>query len=280
MVFNRFVVPKFRGVPGDVNGVVFANVATTYGGLYETLEASDTANRTKFAALATQRLWPRLDALGFVPRSGESAIDATLRAELLRTLGAMGDARVLAEARRRFAQLNRDPHALDGPLKTTWLGIVASNATGADWQRLLTLAEGSSNVERATYYTYLGRSADEALAREALALALTDKPGKTTSAAIIAEVGRKQADMTYDFVRTNQSRVDPLIDTSARSRFLARIAASSNSPAMIGKLEALSKSLRADERKPVDSAIARLRDRVVSVPRQREQLRRWLAAQR
>ncbi len=272
-------VDLLRGVPGDVNAVVFAQVAASYNGLYDTLAVTDTASRSKLAALASQRLRPRLDALGFEPRVRESATDANLRAMLLRTLGAMGDVRVIAEARRRFAQLGSDPRALDGPLKTTWLGVVAGNFTRAEWQGLAALAAASSNVERATYYTMLGRTNDPVLAREALALALTDQPGKTTSAALIAEVGTRHADMTYDFIRANQTRIEPLIDSSARGRFLARVAASSNDPAMAGKLETLAKSLRTDERKPINQAIAKLRDRLITVPRQREQLRRWLAAQ-
>src|SRR3546814_9243267 len=39
---------------------------------------------------------------------------AVLRAETIRALGTMGDAAVLAEARRRFARLDSDPRALDG----------------------------------------------------------------------------------------------------------------------------------------------------------------------
>ena len=272
-------IDLLRGVPGDVNGVVFAQVANSYNGLYDTLENSDTVSRGKFATLAGQRLRPRLEALGLDPRPGESAMDANLRSTLLRTLGAMGDARVIIEARRRFGLLDSNPRALDGPLKTTWLGIVAGNVTRAEWQRLAALAAASANVERATYFTMLGRTNDPALAREALALALTDQPGKTTSAAVIAEVGQRHADMTYDFIRANQAKIDPLIDASARGRFLARVAASSNDPAMAGKLDALAKSLRPDERKPVNQAIVRLRDRLATVPRQREQLKRWLTAQ-
>src|SRR3546814_19451819 len=60
---------------------------------------------------------------------------AVLRAETFRALGTMGDAAVLAEARRRFARLDSDPRALDGPAKGLWLDIVATNATAADWDK-------------------------------------------------------------------------------------------------------------------------------------------------
>src|SRR3546814_14038495 len=73
--------------------------------------------------------------LGFDPRAGEPALVSILRSESLGTLGTLGDAEVLAEARRRFALTGSDPAALDGPLKARWLGIVAANAGEAEWDR-------------------------------------------------------------------------------------------------------------------------------------------------
>src|SRR3546814_14750624 len=69
----------------------------------------------------------------------------------------MGDAAVLAEARRRFASLDSDPKALDGPAKALWLGIVATNASPADWDKPHRLAPASkSTVERRPLYTLPG----------------------------------------------------------------------------------------------------------------------------
>src|SRR3546814_14198052 len=100
----------------------------------------------------------------------------------------MGDAAVLAEARRRFARLDSDPRALDGPAKGLWLDIVATNATAADWDKLHRLAQASkSSVERSMLYTLLGTAKDDALAQRALALSLTDEPGKTTRAPLTGQ---------------------------------------------------------------------------------------------
>src|SRR3546814_17853944 len=96
----------------------------------------------------------------------------------------MGDAAVLAEARRRFARLDSDPRALDGPAKGLWLDIVATNATAADWDKLHRLAQASkSSAARSMLYTMLGTSKDDALAQPPLATSLTDAPGKTTNPA-------------------------------------------------------------------------------------------------
>src|SRR3546814_12939293 len=80
------------------------------------------------------------------------------------------------------------------------LGIVAANAGEAEWDRLRTMAKASkSAVERSTFYTLLGSAKDEALAERALALALTDEPGETVSAAIIGAVAANHAEMAVGF---------------------------------------------------------------------------------
>ena len=73
--------------------------------------------------------------------------------------------------------------------------------------------------------------------------------------------------MAVDFAQANQAAVDRLIDASARARFLAGLAASSNDPAMIAKLERFAAPLPADARKPYDKVLASLKERSVSRPR-------------
>src|SRR3546814_506028 len=196
----------------------------------------------------------------------------------IRALGTMGDAAVLAEARRRFARLDSDPRALDGPAKGLWLDIVATNATAADWDKLHRLAQASkSSVERSMLYTLLGTAKDDALAQRALALSLTDEPGKTTSAAIIGRVAGRHADAAVDFVDAHQAQVDTLIDASARVRFLAGLAMNSDDPAMIARLEKKAAALPADVRKPYERTIAVLKVQTESTPRIRAETRAWLA---
>src|SRR3546814_11338420 len=81
--------------------------------------------RTKSAAYASTRLEPALHRLGFKPVAGESSEDAILRTDLITYLGAMGDRTVLAAAQERFAKLDHDPAALNGPRRTACLGVIA-----------------------------------------------------------------------------------------------------------------------------------------------------------
>ncbi|MCW0196770.1 M1 family metallopeptidase [Sphingopyxis sp.] len=262
--------------PKEANPKLTGDVAGRYEALYNLFD-DQPAVQKQIAARAAAALAPAMRRLGFDARPGEPALDSVLRSDLLGALGTIGDAGVLTEARRRFALLDRDPAALDGPLKSRWLGIVASHASAAEWDKLRAMAKGSkSAVERSTFYTLLGNSMDAKLAGRALDLALTDEPGKTTSAAIIGAVARHHADMAVDFTQAHQAAVDALIDASARARFLAGLAASSTDPAMVAKLEAIAAPLPADVRKPYDKTIATLKERSVSRPRIKGEVTDWL----
>lgn len=262
-------------VPRNANPVVARSAVGRWSGLYDELEnVSDKAS----LAAELRKLWlPRLEALGYEPRADEPLVDANLRSTLIAALGKMGDATVLEQARSRFAKLANDPHALDGPLKTTWLEIVARNATPADWELLKTLAEHSTSaVERSTYLELLGATKDPALAQKALDFAITGKAG-TTSAAIITSVGGENPDLAYDFTMAHRAKVESLVDDSGRSVFYRRLVGQSVDPAMVGKLELLRAQLPEDQRKPIEQALAALKDRLASYPRMRQALHGWLA---
>jgi aminopeptidase N len=265
-------------IPADANPRVAQNAVSRWNGLYTVLQSD--ADKAAFAA-EVRKLWlPRLQALGYDPRANEPLVDANLRSTLISTLGDMGDPTVLAEARSRFDKLRSDPHALDGPLKTTWLDIVATNATAADWQLLMDLAEKTkSPAERATYYELLGSARDKALAQKALDFALTGKAG-TTSSAIITSVAGKNPGLAYDFTIAHRQQAEALVDDSGRSSFYRRLVGTSVNPAMVGKLETLHASLPADQQRPIAQAIAALKERLESYPRRRAELHDWLASQR
>ena len=224
-----------------------------------------------------RELWlPRLEQLGFEPKDGDTVADANLRAELISTLGAMEDETVAGQARMRFAALANDPRAMDGPLKTTWLAIAARNATPSEWTMLSELAaKSSSTVEQQTYYELLGAARDDALAQRALDFALSGEAG-TASAAIIAEVADEHPALAYDFVMANRAKVEALLDASARSEYIADIAAKAKDPAMIERVEQYSAALPDDQRRPFDRVIGQLRDRFESEPRLRAEIGAWL----
>ena len=248
-------------------------------GIYDVLEPGPA--QTQLGALISRTWSPRLQTLGFDPVAGEPLTDTQLRAQLISTLGASGDARVVAEARRRVQALAKDPAALNGPLKATWLGVASLHATRADWEVLRQQAGKSSGfVERQLYYSTLGGARDEALAKATLALAISGTPDATTASQMITSVASEHPELAFDFVRANQPAIDKLVETAGRPRFFARIVANSTEPSMAPKLEAFAATLPADQAKPVVQALTGLKQRLANRPRQREQIAAWVGKAR
>jgi len=196
---------------------------------------------------------------------------------LVSALGHIGEPGVVAEARRRFAALDHDPHALDGALKQDWIGIIARNASPAEWDKLESLAQAStSTVDRSDLFAQLGAARDATLAQRALDLALTDKPGKTTSAAIIGSVAGEHSELAFDFFLAHRDTVLALLDASARTTYVERLAARADTVAMVGKLTAYEATLPDDAKKPVERALARLRNRLAVKDRVARETVAWL----
>lgn len=253
-------------IPGNANPVVLGNAFGDFVGAWRVLDKDPAAQKKLYAKVAATYK-PRLMALGFEPKAGESLPDADLRATLISGFGTMGDADVVAEARRRFATLAANPKALDGPLKTTWLNIVARNATKADWDAIKSMAAASNSaVERQFLYTLLGRPADASLAKAARELALTDAPGKTTSAAMIVASAGLHSDEAYDFALANRAKIESLVDAQSRVTFIASLGGQSNDPAMIEKLKAFKATVPAEAARPVDRVIGALVEKARTRP--------------
>ena len=268
-------------VPANASPAVLAEVPGYLGSAYDMLEG-DAAAQVRVGAYATAKLGPVLSRIGFDARAGEGPQVPVLRSALVSTLGDMGDKAVVAEANRRFAALESDPAALDGPLRNVWLGIIAKNADQATWDKLRMMAKGAkTDLEKSTLYALLGGARDQKLGAQALDLALTDEPGKTTSAAIIGQVGYEHPMLAVDYVLAHRAQYEALIDVSARSQALARLGGGSADPAMAAKLDAYAAQyLTPESRKVVDRAIAAIKTRVETRQRLKAPLAAWFAAQK
>jgi aminopeptidase N len=268
-------------VPANGNAKLVQAAVSDWSGLYDDLDG-DAAAQAAVAARVSRIYGPRLDQLGFVPRAGEPATDALLRTTLIGTLGKLKDPRVLAEANRLFAGWQTNPNAIPGSLKSTWLGVIARNANQATWNALHAKAQAATGqVEKTSLYQLLGAASDPALAQRALDLALTNEPGKTTSAGIITTVSGLHSRMAIDFVLAHLQQVNQLIDISGRSRFMQRLSFGSNDAALIAILESYAQAnLAPTDRKPIEAAVDLLRFESSQMPRIRTEVAAWLQAHR
>jgi aminopeptidase N len=268
-----------NAMPANGSAKVVQRVVARWDELYERLDG-DPAAQAAIAARVVQTFGPRLRQLGLAPTAGEPAVDALLRPALIATLGKYRDPQVLAEASRLFTAWKTDPSAIPGSLKSTWLGVIARNADAATWGALHERARATTGqVERTSLYQLLGRTKDEALARRALDLALTDEPGKTISSGMMTAVAATHPRMAIDFVLAHLAQVNRLIDISGRSRFMQRLAQSSRDPGLIAVLEAYAKAnLAESDRKPIQQATDRIRAESAQTARIRAETAEWLEA--
>ena len=168
--------------------------------------ARDRAERPALQSYGRAKLRPVFDRLGWDGSGSGDNDDALLRASLISALGEFGDGELLAEARARFAGFLQDPQSLPSALRDPVAHLVGIGADRASYDTLLGLARKTTvTTERLRYYYAAASARDPALARETLALTLTDELLSTIVGGVINAVASsgEQPDLAWDFVQKN-----------------------------------------------------------------------------
>jgi aminopeptidase N len=256
--------------------VVVEALASQLSGLDDLYDGQ--AGQERFRAFARGRLTPAFTRYGWDAKPGEPDNAAVTRRTLLTTLAKLNDPAVLAEAKRRFEGLVKDPASLKGAARQAVLSITASHADAATWDQLRQMAKTSANVtDRTRLYRLLGASHDPALADKTLALALSGDVSPTDAPELISGVAAVFPDKAYDFVMANRAKVETLIEPTSRTTFFTDLASRSHDPAMLGKLKTLEATIPASSKGEVAKAGASIRYRIAAVKRLPE-ADRWIAA--
>ncbi len=231
-----------------------------------------------FTGRSRAMMSPVLARIGWDARADESFQTGKLREALIESLGAFGDPAVIGKARRYVAALTRDPLAIPGAIRQPILATFATNATAADWDRLLTLARGEqSPVVRNHYINLLGYAADPAVAARALALLSGDFVSDPQKASLLQTVASSHADLAFDYAVARRAAVEAMVEQSSRSGYIVGLGQGSDDPAMPGKIRAFAdRHLAAGSRGPADRAIALIAGRAAANGRLRTPLARWL----
>jgi aminopeptidase N len=266
-------------IPASAHVKVAQKGVGSWRKLFRDLDGNPAA-QAAISAYASHSYWPRLQQLGFAPREGESPLDALLRATLIKDLGELGEPHVVAEGRRLLGELQRNPNAIPGSLKESWLGVIAANADSSSWEILHRMAAGArGSIERSIYYGLLGQARNEALARRALELSITKEPGATVSAGMITSAAENHPSLALEFVLSHLAQVAPLIDLSSSSRYVARLVEESADPTLIPKLRNYAAAhIKPEDRRPVDHAVARIQWKADNRPRIEREVVQWLHA--
>ncbi|WP_240125900.1 M1 family metallopeptidase [Thermomonas alba] len=264
-------------VPLSAAPELWQNVAGQLAAIDDLLKA-DPKRQAAFRAFAQARLAPKLAQLGWDNRADDPAAVRELRQSLIGVLGMLGDAQVLAEARRRFDAFLANPASLGPDLRRTVLGMVARNADAATWDKLHALAQAEkSSMLRDQYYGLLAMAKDKALAQRALDMALTAEPGATNSASMIATVAREHPHLAFDFATAHRTQVDALVDSTSRARYYPGLGSGADDLTMVDEINAFAEKYiaptsRGEAQRVVNAIQTRVKLRQQRLP----QIEAWL----
>ncbi len=231
-----------------------------------------------YRAFVISRIAPIAERLGWDARPGEADNDALLRRSVLVTLGDLGHAPTLAEARLRFDRYLADPGSLTGAGRRTVLSIVARNADAGTWEAIHKLARASKDIsDRARLYRLLGSAQNAALADRALQLALSGEPTPTEAPGIIASVAGAHPEKAYDFAIANRAKVEALLEPTSRTSYFAEIAMASRTSAMLDKLTRYAATVPPTARGEIDKSLSAIRFRLGVIGERVPEMERWLA---
>ncbi|HEY7641135.1 MAG TPA: M1 family metallopeptidase [Steroidobacteraceae bacterium] len=253
---------------GKLTGV-FSGLNRYYEGEGERLQ--------RLRAFAISRLEPVLTRLGWAPAANELDTVAILRGQLIETLSELGDQKVIDEARRRYDA--GDAKSVPPALRKTIEDVVARHADAKTWDRLHAAARKEKTpLVKDHLYSLLAKTEDEALAKRALDLSLTDEPGPTNTPAMIADVASLHPELAFDFALAHVSAVNERVDASSRSSYFPALASTSHDPAMIDKVDAYAKkNLAPTARRVAETVVASIKDHI-RVRRDRlKAIDEWLA---
>ena len=267
-----------KSTPLSADPKVWGQIAGVFATLDRNYE-TDPARRATFRKFATGRLAPKLAQLGWTAQPNEPETFPILRNELIETLSGLGDATVIAEARRRVAARAADPTAVPGALRRTVFAVVAAHADAATWDQMHAAALAEKvPLLRDQMFQQLAAAEDPELARKGLALALTGEPGETGGAAMIRRAAGLHPDMAVDFALDNLAVVNTKMDGEARSRFIPALARGSLDPAMIAKLNAYAeKYLAPTARRELKASMANISYRIKAARERLPLIDAWLA---
>ena len=209
---------------GDDNRLVWGQVIRAFSRI-DHLEWGR-PERAAFQAYARAVLRPVFERLGFDAAPAEPQERATLRAQLIGLLGGFGDEAILAEAKRRFNAFLADPASLSPDLRGTVTHLVGRTADRATYDVLLALGHETTNTgERVRYYSAAASALDPALAKETLAIALTDELPASLVGTLIFGVASsgEHRDLAWAFVQANFAALAQKQGPSFRNTFASNL---------------------------------------------------------
>ena len=166
-------------------------------------------------------------ALGWVPLAGETDATRELRGELIATLGAYGDAAVIAESRRRVAAFVETPGSdtQQGDVLIGALRTVGTHADAKDLAQLVALvASGKYAQLEWPLLNAISSVRDPLVAKAALALAIDDAFPSSMARRLVSRIARNGGHNELAW-RFTQDNLQSLFDRNSKRYHASVVAA-------------------------------------------------------
>jgi aminopeptidase N len=260
-------------LPADGNPVVWNRLLD----VFEELDRhyGDGSQRVAYRRLVLGILAPLAARLGPRSSANEPSNVEILRGQLLETQGRLGDAAVIASARRQL-----DSGAGSAAEQRTAINIVAAQADPATFDALLSRARQTADpLEKAHLFRALAGVADPALARRMIDVALSDQVPAGSNEGLLVRLAHWHPDMTWEVLAPRLD--DPQLPFSKTQRWqIARVIAEySSQPQRVTDLEAYeTHSVPPEARKPFLESVASIRRNQRIVGHVLPDVDRWIGA--
>jgi len=260
-------------LPATANPVIWDRMLDIFGQLDR--HYSDDPHRAAFRRFVLGVLAPVATRVGAGGTASESSNVEILRSHLHELQGRLGDATVLANARRQV----ESPVGSAAEQRTA-MNIVAAQADASTFDALLARARQNSDpLAKAHLFEALAGVSDPALARRMIDIALSDQIPAGTNAGLIGELARWHPDIVWEMLAPRLE--DPQLPFSKvqRWRLAKTVASYSSEPQRIADLEAYeSRNVPPEARKLFLESVAAIRRNQRIDSRVLTELDRWIAS--
>jgi len=259
--------------PADADPIVWTRIGAVVRELDH--RYADKPGRPAFRAFARALLAP-VAAHWETANANEDANAAILRSALTTALGELGDADVVARARKMVADGTGSAAE-----QRTALTIAAAQADEATFDALLARARNTLDpLDKLHIYRALGGVEDPALARRMIAIAVSGEMPPGSNATVLVLLARNHPDLAWGDAVPHLADPKAGFDKILRWRLAGMVAANSSDPNRIADLQGyLDKNVPADARKPFSGSIASIRDNGRIAAHVLPQIDRWVAGQ-
>jgi len=171
-------------------------------------DLTGTPERKAFDDYAIALIKPAFNTLGWDAKPDESFLNSELRPEFISTLGRLGDAETVAQAKTRFQAFASGGAALSPAIRGAVLNIIGRGLDRATWEQLKALGiKATSTEDKLRYFLAMAGADDPALIEANIEFAYSGEipNGRIVQFVAAVSLGSGKADQVFDIVIAHEA---------------------------------------------------------------------------